>query len=104
VAEVFRDLLGYPPPDLDAGFAELGGDSVGAARLMARLSRAHNVDIPMDLWHMAPTVAGLARLIDTYQRHGRDAAIALHEQPELDGFSLDEEILAALEIGDSHAN
>jgi amino acid adenylation domain-containing protein len=103
VAEVFRELLGYPPPDLDAGFAELGGDSVGAARLMARLSRAHNVDIPMDLWHMAPTVAGLARLIDTYQRHGRDAAIALHEQPELDGFSLDEEILAALEIGDSNA-
>lgn len=104
VARVFEELLGYPPADLDTGFVDLGGDSVGAARLMARLSRAYRVDIPMDLWHMAPTVAGLARLIDTYRREGRDAAIALHQQPALDGFSLDEEILTALTIGDSNAS
>lgn len=102
VAEVFEDLLGYPPADLDTDFTALGGDSVGAAQLIARLSRTYDVDIPMDLWHLAPTVTGLARLIDTYQRDGRDAAIALHEHPDLDGYSLDNEILTALEIGASN--
>jgi hypothetical protein len=70
---------------------------------MARLSRTHQVDIPIDLWHMAPTITGLAQLIDTYRRDGRDAAIALHKTPELDGYSLDDEILSALEIGAPNA-
>ncbi|WP_158102701.1 non-ribosomal peptide synthetase [Lentzea kentuckyensis] len=103
VARVFEELLGTPPVRLDRNFLALGGDSVRAAQLMARLSRTYHVDIPMDLWHMAPTVTGLALLIDTYVRDGRDAAIALHEQSDLDEVLLDDEILAALETGGTHA-
>lgn len=104
VADAFAELLGHPAHDLHTGFITLAGDSVGAAQLMARLARAHDVHIPMDVWHTESTIAGLAALIDAYHRDGRDAVLASHRQPEPDDFGLDDEILAGLEIGESHAS
>ncbi|WP_157185641.1 non-ribosomal peptide synthetase, partial [Nocardia transvalensis] len=61
VAGVFTDLLGPATPvGADDDFFELGGNSLIATRLMARLGAALNRRVPVRLLFEAPTVAALA--------------------------------------------
>ncbi|WP_086663572.1 non-ribosomal peptide synthetase [Lentzea kentuckyensis] len=98
IAENFADLLDLSSVDVRLSFFEQGGNSLLAARLVARLIRAYQVDLPVATWLEDASVAGFAQLISTYREHGKQAALSLHAAPEFDDLSLDDEIL-----GDLHA-
>ncbi|MEX5710663.1 amino acid adenylation domain-containing protein [Parafrankia sp. FMc6] len=65
VADIWRDLLGAEVTDREANFFGLGGDSVLALRLVARLRTRFGVELPIRRFLSAPTVARLgAELAD----------------------------------------
>jgi phthiocerol/phenolphthiocerol synthesis type-I polyketide synthase E len=70
VADLFGEVLGLADVGRDANFFDLGGDSLIATQLMAKARTVFVLDLPTKLVFIAPTVAGLARLVE--QR--RDAA------------------------------
>nr|WP_153347567.1 non-ribosomal peptide synthase/polyketide synthase [Nocardia aurantia] len=61
VAAGFTDLLGIPEPGLDDDFFRLGGNSLLATRLTARLGARLRVHLPVAAVFEAPTVELLAR-------------------------------------------
>lgn len=63
VAAVWSRVLGIEPIDPEADFAELGGDSLVAAQIIARLREDHGLELPLRDFFAAPTVAGNARAI-----------------------------------------
>ncbi|WP_438388898.1 amino acid adenylation domain-containing protein [Actinopolyspora saharensis] len=68
IAETFADVLGVSRVDATATFFELGGDSLLVARLVARLGREHDVDLPIDEIFKVPTVQGVGRAVEAYKR------------------------------------
>ncbi|WP_131827734.1 non-ribosomal peptide synthetase, partial [Mycolicibacterium conceptionense] len=66
VAEVFTEVLGLGRAGLDDDFFVLGGDSLIAIRVCARLQAALGRDVPVRYLFDAPTVGGLA---DYLNRH-----------------------------------
>ncbi|WP_231387245.1 non-ribosomal peptide synthase/polyketide synthase [Nocardia sp. BMG111209] len=61
VAAGFADILGIPEPGLDDDFFRLGGNSLLATRLTARLGARLRVHLPVAAAFEAPTVELLAR-------------------------------------------
>jgi len=64
VAAIWEDALGRAPISADDDFFLLGGHSVIAARVFAKIESALGVRLPLALLVQAPTVARLAALID----------------------------------------
>jgi amino acid adenylation domain-containing protein len=64
VAEIWGELLGKPVHDLDADFFDLGGHSLLAARAVSDLRWATGLRIALGDLLGAPTVRGLARVLD----------------------------------------
>ncbi|MFI1436639.1 amino acid adenylation domain-containing protein [Streptomyces lydicus] len=68
IAETLGDVLGLQRVSATASFFALGGNSLLVARLTARLSQEHDVDLPIDEIFRVPTVEGIARTIEVHQR------------------------------------
>ncbi len=64
VAEVFAEVLGLDQVGLDDDFFALGGDSLIAIRVSARLQAALGKDVPVRFLFDTPTVGGLAGCLD----------------------------------------
>jgi microcystin synthetase protein McyA len=61
VAKLMGEVLGLArPPGLDVSFFKLGGNSLSAARLTAKLRQAFNVEVSLKSVFETPSVAGLA--------------------------------------------
>ncbi len=60
VAEVYADVLGVERVGLTDGFFDLGGDSLVATRVVARVNSALNASIGVRDLFEEPTVGGLA--------------------------------------------
>jgi thioesterase domain-containing protein/acyl carrier protein len=71
VAEIWKDVLGVADIGVDDDFFRLGGHSVLAARIFARIEDALGIRLPLALLPQAPTVARLADAID---RRGWESA------------------------------
>ncbi|WP_084654601.1 non-ribosomal peptide synthetase [Nocardia altamirensis] len=89
VAEIFGEVLGLDRVGADDDFFELGGNSLIATRIAARLGAALDIRIPLHLVFETPTVAGLAEQV---QRHaglaGADAVQQLRPMPRPDRIPL----------------
>jgi aryl carrier-like protein len=60
VAAVWREILGHDAIGRDQDFFDLGGTSLAAMRVIARLRDRHGVDLPIATLFDAPTIASLA--------------------------------------------
>ncbi|MFI0977450.1 condensation domain-containing protein [Streptomyces sp. NPDC021093] len=64
VLEVWAEVFGVAPGGVRDDFFELGGHSLLASRVMSRLSRTLDLELPVTLLFYHPTVAELAQGID----------------------------------------
>lgn len=65
VEQVWRDVLGVEHIPLDAHFSnDLGGDSIYAVEISARLSKELGLELPVDLPFVAPTIAATAAYVE----------------------------------------
>ena len=60
VATTFGEVLGRPDVPLDASFFDLGGDSLGAGRVCARLGARTGRAVQVSWLYQVPTAVGLA--------------------------------------------
>lgn len=63
IAAVWQDLLGVGHTDIYTDFFELGGDSMSANRLVARLNNIYKIELSLLEFYRVPTLASLAELI-----------------------------------------
>jgi len=80
VADVFAEVLGQPWPALSDDFFALGGHSLLATKVVARLSAALGVAIPVRDLFSHPSVGQFAAVIDE-QRAGSAPAAPLAPRP-----------------------
>ncbi|WP_222844282.1 non-ribosomal peptide synthetase [Aldersonia kunmingensis] len=71
VASVFEDVLGTPVVGADDNFFDLGGDSLSAARVVAKLRDGAGIEIPLQWLFSDPTPASIAR---RHEESGSDDA------------------------------
>ncbi|MGW0177078.1 amino acid adenylation domain-containing protein, partial [Rhodococcus sp. NPDC003322] len=64
VAGIFADVLGLERVSADAGFFDLGGDSLVANQVVSRIGVAFGIRLGVRALFEAPTVSGLAARID----------------------------------------
>jgi amino acid adenylation domain-containing protein len=101
VAEVWARLLGHERVGVEDHFFDLGGHSLLATQIVHGLREAFQVDVPL-AWFFdgAPTVAGLAALIEARQIQSAEDAELADALAEIDALS-DEEVRALLAQDDS---
>jgi amino acid adenylation domain-containing protein len=93
IADAFASALGVDRVGVDDNFFSLGGHSLMATQVVARLRTTFAVDLPLHALFTAPTVAGLAATVSELGG-GLDGDVAAI-MAELDGLS-EEEVGALL--------
>ena len=81
VAEVFAEVLGVDQVGLDDDFFALGGDSLIATRVSARLQSALGREVPVRYLFDASTVAGLAEWMSAHGGERARAALTAQQRP-----------------------
>lgn len=64
LAAIWCDVLGVAAVDVHANFFDVGGNSLTAVRVMARIHRDLSADLPPDQLYRTPTVALLAACLE----------------------------------------
>ncbi|MBF6188705.1 non-ribosomal peptide synthetase [Nocardia farcinica] len=82
VAAVFADLLGAERVGLDDDFFALGGNSLTATRVVARLGAALDAQVPVRALFDAPTVEGLAARVAPLCGSGARPALTARPRPD----------------------
>ncbi|GAA3207288.1 amino acid adenylation domain-containing protein [Actinocorallia longicatena] len=80
LCDVLAELLDRDRVGLDDDFFALGGDSLAAVRLAARLRRARGIELPIRALFERPTVAAIASLLEDAARAERPS-LAAAERP-----------------------
>ena len=86
IAAVWQDVLGLERVGANDDFFDLGGQSILATRLVARLRGELGIDVPVGMLMQAPTVEALARAVEAGERSVRLPVVALQtfgERPPL---------------------
>ena len=103
LARLFEELLSVADPGLDDEFVELGGDSLLAMRLCARVKQALGVDLGLPALFESPSVAALAERVAKLAPSGAvqdEIEAALSEVADLDP----EALAALLDTLDEESN
>ncbi|MCA1225006.1 amino acid adenylation domain-containing protein [Saccharopolyspora sp. 6M] len=77
LCELFADVLGLPQVGIDDNFFHLGGHSLLGTTLAGRIRSTFGVDVTIRQLFTAPTVAGLAAVIETSTGSSRPPVVAL---------------------------
>ncbi|MCK8673824.1 non-ribosomal peptide synthase/polyketide synthase [Rhodococcus sp. HM1] len=82
VAAVFAEVLGVERVGLDDDFFALGGNSLVATQVTARLGAALDAQVPVRTVFEASTVAALAAAVESHAGSGARAALTARPRPE----------------------
>ncbi|MFI6315845.1 non-ribosomal peptide synthase/polyketide synthase, partial [Nocardia fusca] len=82
VAGVFAEVLGIERVGADDDFFALGGNSLVATQVAARLGKALNATVPVRMLFEASTVAGLAVRVERHAGSGGRQALVARPRPE----------------------
>ncbi|MFC8380964.1 amino acid adenylation domain-containing protein [Nocardia sp. NPDC057272] len=82
VAEAFAEVLGAERVGADDNFFDLGGNSLLATRLTARIGAALDIRVPVRVLFAAPTVAACAHEIAGLARAARRPALRARPRPD----------------------
>ncbi|WP_442972049.1 amino acid adenylation domain-containing protein [Rhodococcus sp. P1Y] len=82
VAGVFADVLGVPRVGLDDDFFELGGNSLIATQVVARLGVALDAQIPVRVLFEVSSVEALAARVESQVGSGARAALVAGVRPD----------------------
>ncbi|MET4050440.1 MULTISPECIES: non-ribosomal peptide synthase/polyketide synthase [unclassified Rhodococcus (in: high G+C Gram-positive bacteria)] len=88
VARVYSELLGVARVGLDDDFFALGGNSLVATQLVARLGAALNASISVRSVFEAPTVGALAARVESHVGQGARVPLVARPRPEAVSLSL----------------
>ena len=88
VAGVFGDVLRLEQVGLDDDFFELGGNSLVATQLVARVGQALDTQVPVRVLFDASTVEGLAAQVELIAGAGGRTALVARPRPALIPLSL----------------
>jgi non-ribosomal peptide synthetase component F/alpha-ketoglutarate-dependent taurine dioxygenase/acyl carrier protein len=83
LVKVWGEVLGIKRMGVTDNFFELGGDSLLATQLISRVQKTFQTDVPLRTLFDEPTIAGLARNIETYRSTRR--ALTPRIEPTLRG-------------------
>jgi amino acid adenylation domain-containing protein/thioester reductase-like protein len=75
LAGIFAEVLGVDRVGIQDSFFELGGHSMLFAQLFYRVLQDLKVEVPVEFFFQAPTVAGIARALEVVRQGGRTAAV-----------------------------
>ena len=75
LAAIWTEVLRVPSVQNDANFFDIGGDSLKAMEVIARVSDVLHVDLPLIAFFEDPTVAHLAVVVDELKPAGHAASI-----------------------------
>ncbi len=78
LADIWSEVLGVDSPGIHDDFFQLGGHSLIATRVMARVRNQFRVNVPLRALFDHPTIAALAKIIDA---HDEVAGLALTRRP-----------------------
>ena len=81
LAALFGEVLGATRVGIDDSFFDLGGHSLSATRLIARVRAELRVEVPIRALFDAPTVAGLAEWIRAHAGERVGAALTVQQRP-----------------------
>ncbi|MFD4470062.1 non-ribosomal peptide synthase/polyketide synthase [Rhodococcus sp. NPDC058505] len=103
VAGTFADVLGVDRVGLDDDFFDLGGNSLIATQVVARLGVALDVTVPVRILFEAPTVAALAGWAADHVGSGARPALTATDRPASIPLSLAQQRMWFLNRFDSNA-
>ena len=81
LAALFGEVLGVTRVGIDDGFFDLGGHSLSATRLVARVRADLGVEVPIRVLFDVPTVAGLAEWMTAHAQDRAGAALTAQQRP-----------------------
>jgi len=88
IAELWQDLLGLEAVGIHDSFLDLGGDSLLATRLIARMRDAFDLDLPVRVFFERSTVAELSEALVEARQREESAGAGEPERPGEDAEAL----------------
>jgi acyl transferase domain-containing protein/acyl carrier protein len=85
LVELWEELLGVGPISTHDNFFEMGGHSLLIVQMTSRLRELFRTEIPMKAFFETPTIAGLARQIETSSGLGATDTIPAFKKARRDG-------------------
>ena len=83
LARIWSDVLGMPKIGVDEDFFELGGTSLQAVMIFAKISRVHSFDLPAATMARAPTIAQQAAVLqEMWRTNDRSLLVTFREKGE----------------------
>jgi amino acid adenylation domain-containing protein len=75
---IWQDVLSQSPIGVMDNFFDLGGDSIAGLRLISRIRKRFDKDVPLGVLFEGGTIAQLASVIESDQQYGYRALVPLH--------------------------
>ncbi|MGA9567228.1 MAG: amino acid adenylation domain-containing protein, partial [Candidatus Korobacteraceae bacterium] len=106
LAKIWAEVLGLPDVETDANFFAIGGDSLKAMEVIARVGEVLHVDLPLIAFFEEPTIGHLAEVLSPANRGSEDALSkiwcevlhVLHVENSANFFDIGGDSLKAMEV------